>query len=427
VAGFIKTYSMQTSISPLLLKNPDIAEADSILRACVHCGFCTATCPTYQVLGSELDSPRGRIYLIKEMLESQQAGNKTRLHLDRCLSCRSCETTCPSGVRYGRLIDIGREQVEQFAPRSMPARVLRKAMLAVLPYPHRLSIVLALARIVSPLLPNSLQNKIPRFKKAATHSPATSHARRMLVLEGCVQPLGSPNTNAAAIRVLDRLGIFLGSVAGTGCCGALNQHLSDSQGAQEKMRRNIDAWWPHVEKGVEAIVTTASGCGVMVKEYGSLLKNDAIYADKAARISALTRDLSEIIRDEDMSLFSQTGKGIRVACQSSCTLQHGQKLGSVVENILQNCGYTLTPVTDSHLCCGAAGTYTLLQPNLSQQLLSNKLAALYQGEPDVIVTSNIGCQLHLANSSKVPVLHWIELLDQNATFLKLIPTPTPSL
>jgi len=395
---------MQTSIPPLLLKNPDIAEADTILRACVHCGFCTATCPTYQVLGSELDSPRGRIYLIKEMLESQQAGNKTRLHLDRCLTCRSCETTCPSGVRYGRLIDIGREQVEQFAPRSFPARVLRKAMLAVLPYPQRLSIVLALARIVSPLLPHSLQNKIPPFNKAATRSTASSHTRRMLVLEGCVQPLGSPNTNTAATRVLDRLGISLSSVASAGCCGALNQHLSDSQGAQEMMRRNIDAWWPHVEKGVEAIVMTASGCGVMVKDYGSQLKNDTIYAAKAARISALTRDLSEIIRNEDMGLFSRVGKGIRVACQ---------KLGGVVENILQNCGYTLTPVTDSHLCCGAAGTYTLLQPELSQQLLSNKLDALQRGEPDVIVTSNIGCQLHLANSSKVPVLHWIELLDQN--------------
>jgi len=404
---------MQTSIPPLLLKNSDIAEADSILRACVHCGFCTATCPTYQVLGSELDSPRGRIYLIKEMLETQQAGNKTRLHLDRCLTCRSCETTCPSGVRYGRLIDIGREQVEHFSPRSLPARVLRKAMLAVLPYPQRLSIVLALARIVSPLLPHPLQNKILPFKKVETCSTSTSHARRMLVLEGCVQPLGSPNTNAAATRVLDRLGISLSSVAGAGCCGALNQHLSDSRGAQEKMRRNIDAWWPHIEKGAEAIVMTASGCGSMVKDYGSLLKNDTIYAAKAARISTLTRDLSEIIRNEDMGLFSQTGKGIRVACQSSCTLQHGQKLSGVVESILQHCGYTLTPVPDSHLCCGAAGTYSLLQPDLSQQLLNNKLATLHQGEPDVIVTSNIGCQLHLANSSKVPVLHWIELLDQN--------------
>ena len=234
----------------------------------------------------------------------------------------------------------------------------------------------------------------------------------MLVLDGCVQPLGSPNTNAAATRVLDRLGISLVSVPGAGCCGALNQHLADSEGARKMMRRNIDAWWPHVEKRAEAIVMTASGCGVMVKDYGDALKNDDLYAEKAARISALTFDLSEIIRKEGMEKLANIGKGKRVACQSSCTLQHGQKLGGVVESILKNCGFILTPVADSHLCCGAAGTYTLLQPVLSQQLLSNKLSALNQGNPEVIVTSNIGCQMHLSGDSKVPVMHWIELLDQ---------------
>jgi glycolate oxidase iron-sulfur subunit len=402
---------MQTSIPQQLLSHPDIAEANDILRACVHCGFCTATCPTYQLLGSELDSPRGRIYLIKEMLESGQATNKTRLHLDRCLTCRSCETTCPSGVRYGRLVDIGREIVEEHAPRSLIAGVIRQAMLAVIPYTKRMSVVLTLGRIVSPLLPQQLRKKIP-IKRSAIPTAASSHARRMLVLEGCVQPLGSPNTNAAATRVLERLGISLVSVTGAGCCGALNQHLSDSAGAKEMMRRNIDAWWPHVEKNIEAIVMTASGCGVMVKDYGEALINDSVYAPKAAHISALTRDLSEIIRNEDMSKLSKIGEGKRVACQSSCTLQHGQKLGGVVENILKNCGFTLTPVANSHLCCGAAGTYTLLQPELSQQLLNNKLVALKQGAPDVIVTSNIGCQMHLASASQVPVQHWIELLDE---------------
>jgi len=401
---------MQTAISAQQLNHPDIAEADSILRSCVHCGFCTATCPTYQLLGSELDSPRGRIYLIKEMLETGQASAKTRLHLDRCLTCRSCETTCPSGVRYGRLIDIGREQIEQLAPRSLADKLLRRAMLSVLPHTARLSVVLALARMVRPLLPAQLQKKIPA-RQAATLSPTTAHARRMLVLDGCIQPLSAPNTNATAARVLDRLGISLISAPGAGCCGALNQHLSDGDGARAMMRRNIDAWWPHVENGVEAIVMTASGCGLMVKEYGAALKDDPEYAAKAARISGLTRDISEILGREDMSAFAHVGQGMRVACQSSCTLQHGQKLGGAVQAILQRCGYELTAVADSHLCCGAAGTYTLLQPELSQQLLQNKLAALNAGKPEVIVTANVGCQMHLASASDVPVKHWIELLN----------------
>ena len=400
---------MQTSIPVELLSHPDIAEADSILRTCVHCGFCNATCPTYQLLGSELDGPRGRIYLIKEMLETGEATNKTRLHLDRCLTCRACETTCPSGVRYGRLIDIGREMVEEKAPRSLAEKLLRKAMLAVIPYTARMSLVLRLARIFRPLLPNELRKKIPA-KQVISVTPVTSHARRMLVLEGCVQPLTTPNTNAAAARVLDRLGISLISATGAGCCGALNQHLSDNEGARAMMRHNIDAWWPHVENGVEAIVMTASGCGVMVKEYGAALKDDTEYAGKAARISELTFDLSEILIRENLDTFVHIGQGMRVAYQSSCTLQHGQKLGGTVEAILQRCGYELTPVADSHLCCGAAGTYTLLQAKLSRQLLDNKLAALCAGKPEVIASANVGCQMHLAGASSVPVRHWIELL-----------------
>jgi glycolate oxidase iron-sulfur subunit len=413
---------MQTTISAELLKNPDIAEADAILRSCVHCGFCTATCPTYQLLGSELDGPRGRIYLIKEMLENEQASDKTRLHLDRCLTCRSCETTCPSGVRYGRLIDIGREMVDELAPRSLAEKLMRKTMLTVIPYTARMSVALTLGRLFSPLLPAQLKKKIPAKQVAtATSVPGASHARRMLVLDGCVQPLGTPNTNAAAVRVLDRLGISLVSAPDTGCCGALNQHLSDPAGARAMMRRNIDAWWPHVQNGAEAIVMTASGCGLMVKDYGHALKDDAAYADKAARISALTRDISEVISNEFISggmdngkldAFTNLGRGMRVAYHSSCTLQHGQKLSGTVEAILRRCGYELTPVADNHLCCGAAGSYTLTQPVLSQQLLDNKLASLQYGQPEVIVTANVGCQMHLAGESDVPVKHWIELLEQ---------------
>ena len=408
---------MQTSFSTESLDHPDIAEAETILRSCVHCGFCNATCPTYQLLGSELDGPRGRIYLIKQMLESGKSGDKTRLHLDRCLTCRSCETTCPSGVRYGRLIDIGREAAEALAPRSLAASLLRRSMLAILPYTARASIVFGLARALRPLLPLQLRRKIPA-KQAASSTPVTSRARRMLVLQGCVQPLGTPNTNAAATRVLDGLGISLFSAPAAGCCGALHQHLSDPEGARAMMRRNIDAWWPHMEGGAEAIVVTASGCGLMVKDYAHVLQHDAGYADKAARISALARDISEVISDEildsnDLGGLANVGRGVRVAYHSSCTLQHGQKLAGTVETILQRCGYELTPVADSHLCCGAAGTYTLLQPKLSEQLLENKLAALHAGEPEVIASANVGCQMHLAGASKVPVKHWIELLDRN--------------
>ncbi len=402
---------MQTSIPPELLQRTDIAEANAILRTCVHCGFCNATCPTYQLLGSELDGPRGRIYLIKEMLEGRQSGAKTRLHLDRCLTCRSCETTCPSGVQYGRLIDIGRGLIEARAARPWWESAVRHALLAVLPYPGRLRLPLALGQLLRPLLPPALRRILPRTRQAAAR-PHSQHARRMLVLEGCVQPLATPSTNAAAARVLDQLGITLLNAPDAGCCGAMHQHLAEPEQARDMMRSNIDAWWPFVGQGIEAIVMTASGCGVMVKDYGHALKNDAAYAARAARISALTRDLSEILRDENLDRFANIGKGCRVACQSSCTLQHGQKLGGVVENILQRCGYTLTAVAGGHLCCGAAGTYSLLQPALSQQLLGNKIAALQQGAPDVIATANIGCQLHLESASKIPVKHWIELLEQ---------------
>ncbi|CAH1905551.1 glycolate dehydrogenase, putative iron-sulfur subunit [Candidatus Nitrotoga sp. HW29] len=402
---------MQTAISPELLANPEIAEANAILRSCVHCGFCNATCPTYQLLGNELDGPRGRIYLIKEMLEGNQSSEKTQLHLDRCLTCRACETTCPSGVQYGRLIDIGRQVIEERAPRPLWQKIVRRSLLTVLPYPKRFALALGIGRVVRPLLPLSLQRKIPAQRSAQSARPQATHPRSMLILEGCVQSLSAPNINTAAARVLDKLGIALVSAARAGCCGALNQHLADSDGAHDMMRRNIDAWWPYIEQGAEAIVMSSSGCGLMVKEYGKTLNHDPDYAVKAARISELTRDLSEILSREDLSALADVGKGMRVAYQSSCTLQHGQKLRGVVETILKNCGYTLMPVADSHLCCGAAGTYTLMQPVLSQQLLENKLNALQQGAAEVIATANIGCQLHLESAARLPVKHWIELLQ----------------
>lgn len=401
---------MQTKIDPQLTDNPSITEAEGILRSCVHCGFCTATCPTYQLLGNELDSPRGRIYLIKGLLEGGAVTDRSRLHLDRCLTCRSCETTCPSGVKYGRLIDIGRQLLEQRVPRSATEQLTRRAMLQVLPYTRRINVALKIGRIVRPLLPAGLKGKVP-VKKRTTPWPRPRHARRMIVLQGCVQPLTAPNTNAAAARVLDRLGISLITASGAGCCGALNQHNSDQATAREMVRRNIDAWWPLIEAGAEAIVMTASGCGLMVKEYGELLKHDPVYGKKAARISAMTRDISEILHELDLDSLAGVGHERRVAYHSSCTLQHGQKLSGAVESILQRCGYHLTPVANGHLCCGAAGTYTLTQPELSQQLLNNKLDALQQHQPEVIATANVGCQMHLETGATVPVKHWIELLD----------------
>ncbi len=402
---------MQTTLTEEFKISPEGQEAESILRACVHCGFCTATCPTYQLLGDELDGPRGRIYLIKRVLEGGEVTAKTQRHLDRCLTCRSCETTCPSGVRYGRLVDIGRYVVEQQVERLPRQKFVRAALRAVLPYSNRFGTLLTLGRAVKPLLPKSLARKIPARQNVRAW-PTTTHVRKMLLLDGCVQPVTCPDTNAAAARIFDRLGIQLIRAAGGGCCGAVSQHLASHEEALGFMRRNIDAWWPYIESGVEAIVMTASGCGVMVKEYGELLKHDPNYADKADRIAAMTKDISEVLAHEDLSVFEDTSKGVNVAFQAPCTLQHGQKVNGTVEAILTRAGFRLTPVADGHLCCGSAGTYSILQPELSKELLKNKLAALTEGQPQVIATANVGCQLHLATEASVPVKHWIELLDE---------------
>lgn len=401
---------MQTSIAEKFQNTPDGQEAETILRTCVHCGFCTATCPTYQLLGDELDGPRGRIYLIKQVLEGKQVTAHTQTHLDRCLTCRSCETTCPSGVRYGRLVDIGRHVVEEQVTRPFAERITRRALRAIVPFSQRFGTVLKIGQVMAPLLPQSLRQKIPQTPEASAW-PDTTHTRKMLVLDGCAQPITAPNTNAAAARVLDQLGIQLIRATGAGCCGAVSQHLSALEEAAEFMRRNIDAWWPHVEAGVEAIVMTASGCGAMVKDYGELLKHDSAYAAKARKITELTKDLSEILAKEDLPRLNKNKTATKVAYHAPCTLQHGQKITGVVEKILSGAGYELTPVADSHLCCGSAGTYSILQPELSQQLLNNKLQSLNAGQPEYIATANIGCQMHLATKSGIPVKHWIELLD----------------
>lgn len=401
---------MQTSLADFIRDTAEGREAEAILRKCVHCGFCTATCPTYQVLGDDLDSPRGRIYLIKRALEGAPVTAKTRLHLDRCLTCRACETTCPSGVRYGRLVDIGRAVVEERTRRSWWDRVRRTVLSFVLPRTALFGAALGLGRLVRPLLPEKLQAKIPGITAASGEWPVPRHSRRMLVLAGCVQPVLAPSINAAAARLLDRGGISLLQAPGAGCCGAVRFHLNDQDGGRGDMRALIDAWWPLVERGeVETIVMTASGCGATVKEYGHLLAGDPAYRDKAARIAAMTRDLSEVVEPEALASANASG---RVAFQSPCTLQHGQQLRGKVEVLLQAAGYELTPVPDAHLCCGSAGSYSILQPAISTELRARKLAALEEGAPLAIATANIGCLSHLQGGTATPVRHWVELLDR---------------
>jgi glycolate oxidase iron-sulfur subunit len=385
----------------------------------VHCGFCTATCPTYQLLGDELDGPRGRIYLIKGMLEGAEVTARTQLHLDRCLTCRACETTCPSGVQYGRLVDIGRKLAEERVPRPWVQRLLRRLLSAVLPRPWLFGSLLALGRRTRPVLPFSLQGKIPETVPEAGAWPVARHKRRMLVLAGCVQPALSPDINAASARVLDKLGISLIEAPGAGCCGAVRYHLNAQEDGLDDMRALIDAWWPYVEAAdaVEGIVMTSSGCGTTVKEYGHLLAHDLAYAVKAERIGAMTRDISEVIAGELERLMpllaaEKSSAASKLALQLPCSLQHGQQVKGVIERILLAAGFELTPVADSHLCCGSAGTYSILQPELAAKLKANKLAALHAGSPQAIVGANLGCLSHLQSGTALPLEHWIVALER---------------
>ncbi|KAF0254590.1 glycolate oxidase subunit GlcF [Pseudomonas putida] len=402
---------MQTNFSEAANKLQRAEEAESILRSCVHCGFCNATCPTYQLLGDELDGPRGRIYLMKQMFEGGEVTESTQTHLDRCLTCRNCETTCPSGVQYHNLLDIGRDFMEQQVQRSVGERLLRTGLRNVIPRPGLFKALLGTGNALRPLMPATLRAHMPRQVTPAKPRPQVLHARRVLMLEGCVQPSLSPNTNAATARVLDRLGISVTTAREAGCCGAVDYHLNAQQAGLDRARRNIDAWWPAIEGGAEAIVQTASGCGAFIKDYGHLLRDDPAYATKAARVSMLAKDLVEVMRSAELERLN-TKADKRMAFHCPCTLQHAQKLGGAVEQVLTRLGFTLTPVPDAHLCCGSAGTYSVTQPVLSKQLRDNKLNALESGMPDVIVTANIGCQTHLDGANRTLVRHWIEIVDE---------------
>ncbi|MYN46893.1 glycolate oxidase subunit GlcF [Pseudoduganella sp. FT93W] len=403
---------MQTNLADFIRNTREGEEADAILRACVHCGFCTATCPTYQLLGDELDGPRGRIYLIKQVLEGAPVTAKTQQHLDRCLTCRNCETTCPSGVKYSRLVDIGRKVVEQRVQRPFMERMQRLLVREGVSRKAVFGAALAAGRLVKPLLSPAMQDKLP-VRQPAGVWPARSHARKMLVLDGCAQPAMAPNINAATARVLDALGVQLLVAPRAGCCGALRHHLNEHEAALDDMRRNVDAWWPMLQDGtVEAIVMTASGCGATVKDYGHLLAHDAAYAARAQQVAAATRDLSEVLAEFEAELALRTRLNERVAYHPPCTLQHGQQIRGKVEAILRAVGVDVVLCADSHLCCGSAGSYSLLQPELSRQLRDRKLASLADTGASTIVSANVGCSAHLQTGTQTPVMHWIELLDR---------------
>lgn len=402
---------MQTNLASWVQGTPMGEDADAILRRCVHCGFCTATCPTYQVLGDELDGPRGRIYLIKQVLEGVEPTQATQQHLDRCLTCRNCETTCPSGVQYGHLVDIGRQVVDERVTRSWPDRVrrllLRKGMNSPLFAP-----AMRLGQALRPMLPRALKLKVPARRAAGRVPNASCHARQVLLLAGCVQPAMMPTIDAATIRVLDAIGIGARVAPGAGCCGAVNFHLDAQEDGLAQMRANIDAWWPLVEQGgVEAIVMNASGCGAMVKEYAHHLRRDPRYAERAARIVALVKDVAEIVAPHAADLRSRLGAVPRAVFHPPCTLQHWQGLRPLSEQMLTALGFDLQPFNETHLCCGSAGAYSVLNPGISQSLRDRKLSNIAGAEPEIIVSSNMGCIGHLQGGTDVPVRHWIEAVD----------------
>jgi glycolate oxidase iron-sulfur subunit len=405
---------MQTSIASQFSSEPAVQAVEGILRNCVHCGFCLATCPTYQLLGSELDSPRGRIYLIKQLLEGQEVTATTRIHLDRCLTCRACETTCPSGVTYARLLDLGRELVEERVPRSLPERTFRRLLRFALVDRDRFALLARLGRPFRALLPARLRGGLPAHAPASSPPPAkvANPRRTVLLLQGCVQPTLRPEIDSAATRLLARLGVATRTVPQAGCCGAIDHHMAAPDDALSRIRRNVDAWYPELEAGADALLVTASGCGAMVKEYGHLLRDDSAYAERAARVAAAARDPAELFGELDLAPLGRPGEGRRIAFHAPCTLQHGQKLPGITETLLTGLGFELAPVADAHLCCGSAGTYSVLQPELSQQLRTHKLANLETHGPELIATANIGCLHHLEAGTSTRVVHWLELVAE---------------
>jgi len=408
---------METHLASWMKSTPDGDLAESILRRCVHCGFCTATCPTYQLLGDELDGPRGRIYLIKQVLEGETASRATQTHLDRCLTCRNCETTCPSGVAYGQLLDVGRKVVEQQVSRPLSQRLLRGLLRETLTRSWLFNPAMKLGQSLRSILPPFLRAKVP-VKRAAGLLPTplqlTEHRRQVFMLVGCVQPAMMPSIDAATIRVLHRLGIRAETSQGSGCCGAIRHHLSDESGALAQARRNIDAWWPQLERS-EVLLINASGCSVMVKDYGHLLRNDPAYAERARMLSEKTRDISEWLPSELLAYVNRQTNWVKVqqsiVFHPPCTLQHGQQIRGQVESLLQAFGASLLPVQDAHLCCGSAGTYSITQADLSLALRERKLQHLQAASPDSILSANIGCISHLQGGTELPVRHWIEWVD----------------
>jgi glycolate oxidase iron-sulfur subunit len=414
---------METHLADWIRGTPQGDAAQAILRKCVHCGFCSATCPTYQVLGDELDSPRGRIYLMKQLLEGAEATERTRQHLDRCLTCRACETTCPSGVQYSHLLDVGREVIEARVPRPPLERARRALLAAVLSRPWLFGALAASGRALGPALPRALRRSLNPggAVRQPLAWPAPRHKRRMIALAGCVQGSLAPQINAAAARLLDRLGVSLVEIPQAGCCGALRFHMNQQEAARQDMRALIDRWWPHLEQGAEAVVMTATGCAVAVRDYPWLLAGDAQYREKAEVLAGRTRDLAEMVSGllKERGLKLPSGPTERVAFHAPCTLQHGLRLKGLAETLLAECGFELSPVPDAHLCCGSAGTYSLLQPALSRRLRDDKVRALASGAPGRILTANIGCLSHLAGGTDLPVEHWVVALERR--FGQLLP------
>ena len=409
---------MQTNISEELKSTAEGSEAEGILRSCVHCGFCNATCPTYRVLGDELDGPRGRIYLIKGLLEGKEASQKTQLHFDRCLTCLACETSCPSGVEYGRLAEIGRQQINKKIKRIFSERSYRYLLRQILPYPKRFALLLRIGRSIRFLLPDKFRRMIPvntHTKHQIRKIESTVYTRKMILFSGCVQPLLSPETNSAATRLLNKLGIETIISRDEKCCGAIDHHMAVDDRGFSFIKSNIDAWWPSIEQGAEAIVISASGCGTMIKDYGYILRNDPVYKDKAHQVAKMARDIGEIIAAEDIGklrkIINVSSK--RFAFQNPCSLQHGQKMKDNTEDLLKKLGYEICNVEDANQCCGSAGTYSLLQTELSEKLRRKKINSLEAVKPGMIMTANIGCQLHLQQATDIPVKHWIEILEED--------------
>jgi glycolate oxidase iron-sulfur subunit len=417
---------MQTSFTLAQLADPDIAEADKILRACVHCGFCTATCPTYVLLGDELDSPRGRIYLIKDMLEHDRpATGEVVKHIDRCLSCLACMTTCPSGVHYMHLVDHARVHIEETYRRPLADRALRALLALVLPRPGLFRRALAAAWLARPftgplsalgltriatmlrLAPAQLP---PRPQPGRRVFPAANERRgRVALLDGCTNPVLAPSINEAAIRLLNRYGIEVVIPSDEGCCGALAHHMGKEPAALRQVRNNVDAWTREIEHGLDAILLTASGCGTTVKDYGFMLRTDAAYAEKAARVSALAQDISQYVAKLDLA--PTPSNGLRVAYHAPCSLQHGQSVLREPKALLARAGFTVKDVPEAHLCCGSAGTYNMLQPEIAGRLAARKAGNIARVAPDVIATSNLGCMVQIGLATETPIVHLVELLD----------------